>query len=87
MLGGRWKHADCSAKAAAGTSSPISHVPDTQFGVYHLFGGNGLTVSDRAEDTLFGRMHHDLAYLASEHGLRPDPLVVTGDLAEWGLRS
>ena len=87
VLGGRWKHADGAAQGRGRDELTILHVSDTQFGAHHLFGGNGLTVSDRAEDTLFGRLHHDLAYLASEHGLRPDLLVVTGDLAEWGLRS
>jgi 3',5'-cyclic AMP phosphodiesterase CpdA len=55
--------------------------------VHHLFGGNGLTPADRAEDNLFRRLHCDLEHLAGEHGLRPDLLVATGDLAEWGLRS
>ena len=65
----------------------VLHISDMQFGKHHLFGGNGLTPSDRVEDTLFRRLHHDLSSLADDHGLRPDLLVVTGDLAEWGLRS
>ena len=65
----------------------ILHVSDTQFGQQHLFGGNGLTPSDRSHDTLFSRLHDDLSGLADEHGLRPDLIVVTGDLAEWGLRT
>jgi 3',5'-cyclic AMP phosphodiesterase CpdA len=65
----------------------ILHVSDPQFGAHHLFGGNGLTPADRAQDTLFRRLHDDLARLADEHGLLPDLLVVTGDLAEWVLRS
>jgi WD40 repeat protein/V8-like Glu-specific endopeptidase len=62
----------------------ILHVSDTQFGRHHLFGGNGLIPVER--DTLFRRLHDDLSGLAGG-GLRPDLIVVTGDLAEWGLRS
>ncbi len=64
----------------------ILHVSDTQFGPHHLFGGNGLTPADRARDTLFRRLHDDLSGLAAD-GLRPDLIVVTGDLAERGMRS
>ncbi|MGH3824020.1 MAG: metallophosphoesterase, partial [Pseudonocardiaceae bacterium] len=65
----------------------ILHVSDTQFGRHHLFGGNGLTPADQAHDTLFRRLHDDLDRLADKPGLHPDLMVVTGDLAEWGLRS
>ena len=65
----------------------ILHVSDPQFGSNHLFGGNGLTPADHAHDTLFRRLHDDLSRLADEHGLRPDLMVVTGDLAERGKRS
>ncbi len=65
----------------------ILHVSDPQFGRNHLFGGNGLTPADQAHDTLFQRLHDDLNRLAKDPGLRPDLMVVTGDLAEWGLRS
>ncbi|MDQ3886332.1 MAG: trypsin-like peptidase domain-containing protein, partial [Actinomycetota bacterium] len=65
----------------------VLHVSDPQFGRRHLFGGNGLTPADQAYDTLFTRLHDDLDRLATDHGLRPDLMVVTGDLAEWGLRS
>ena len=65
----------------------LLHVSDTQFGKHHLFGGTGLTIADRAEGTLFRRLHADLEDLAADYGLRPDLMVITGDLAEWGLRS
>jgi len=65
----------------------VLHLSDTQFGKYHLFGGNGLTAADRDRDSLFSRLHEDLAKLAGSPGLWPDLVVVTGDLAEWGLRS
>jgi WD40 repeat protein/3',5'-cyclic AMP phosphodiesterase CpdA len=65
----------------------VLHVSDPQFGKEHIFGGNGGTSADQAYDTLHARLHEDLTGLAEEHGLRPDLLVVTGDLAESGLRS
>jgi WD40 repeat protein/3',5'-cyclic AMP phosphodiesterase CpdA len=65
----------------------VLHVSDTRFGRSHLLGGNGLTEAGRAQDTLFRRLHEDLSGLASEHDLRPDLMVVTGDLAQWGRRS
>jgi 3',5'-cyclic AMP phosphodiesterase CpdA len=62
----------------------VLHVSDPQFGKNHLFGGNGATPADQAHDTLFQRLHDDLDGLARDHGLRPDLMVVTGDLAEEG---
>jgi 3',5'-cyclic AMP phosphodiesterase CpdA len=89
VLGARWQR---GAGAGAGRGRArdkltILHVSDTQFGKNHLFGGNGLTEADREEDSLFARLHQDLGHLAAEDRLRPDLIVVTGDLAEWGLRS
>lgn len=71
----------------AGASITVLHLSDLQFGRYHLFGGNGLTTQDAAFDSLFHRLHDDLALLEREQGLRPDLAVVSGDLAEWGLAS
>lgn len=65
----------------------ILHISDTQFGKNHLFGNNGLTEADRNRDTLFARLHKDLKQLGEDHGVRPDLLVVSGDLAEWALPS
>jgi uncharacterized protein YjbI with pentapeptide repeats/3',5'-cyclic AMP phosphodiesterase CpdA len=65
----------------------VLHLSDTQFGKQHLFGGNGLADADRDRDSLFGRLHADLAKVGGSHGLWPDLVVVTGDLAERGLRS
>ena len=87
VLAGRWQRAGGPARSRDRAELTVLHVSDTQFGAHHLFGGNGLTLADRAEDTLFRRLHRDLTQLADEHGLLPDLLVVTGDLAEWGLRS
>jgi WD40 repeat protein/3',5'-cyclic AMP phosphodiesterase CpdA len=81
-----------TSRASIGRIGPrpeltLLHLSDPQFGKNHLFGGNGLTPADRKYDTLFGRLHEDLNGLMAEHGLRPDLVVVTGDLSEWGLRS
>ncbi len=65
----------------------VLHVSDPQFGMHHLFGGNGLTKADRDVDSLFSRLHDDLELLKSSRDLRPDLMVVTGDLAEWGMPS
>src|SRR5262249_53098883 len=73
------------SRAARPGELTVLHVSDMQFGARHLFGGNGLTPADQAYDTLFQRLHDDLDRLAGEHGLRPDLMVVTGDLAEQGL--
>ncbi|HEU0087724.1 MAG TPA: trypsin-like peptidase domain-containing protein [Pseudonocardiaceae bacterium] len=82
------RHARVRGRPAGGLSElTVLHVSDIQFGHNHLFGGNGLTPADQAHDTLFRRLHDDLDRLAADHGLRPDLMVVTGDLAEWGLRS
>ena len=87
VLDTRWQPTIGSSQGSGPTELTILHISDMQFGRHHLFGGNGLTSSDRSEDTLFRRLHDDLSGLADDHGLRPDLLVVTGDLAEWGLRS
>src|SRR5262249_3985513 len=65
----------------------VLHLSDPQFGENHLFGGNGLTSADRDRDSLFARLHEDLAKLADARGLWPDLVVVTGDLAETGMGS
>ena len=69
------------------TELTVLHVSDPQFGRHHLFGGNGFTDADKDLDSLFSRLHDDLDRLATDPGLGPDLIVVTGDLAEWGLRS
>ena len=87
ILDVRWNATVTSARDRGLSELTILHISDVQFGREHLFGGNGLTSSDRGEGTLFARLHQDLAGLANDRGLRPDLLVVTGDLAERGLPS
>jgi Trypsin-like peptidase domain/Calcineurin-like phosphoesterase len=81
------RHTQARRRAASGVSEvTILHVSDPRFG-HHLVGGNSLTPADQDHDALFGRLHDDLEALAGDPGLRPDLMVVTGDLAERGLRS
>jgi len=59
----------------------ILHVSDMQFGKHHRFAD-----PDGGFDTLLRRLCDDLALLARDHGLRPDLVALTGDLAEWGMK-
>lgn len=55
-----------------------------QFGKLHRFAAkNGSPPNPR--DTLFARLTADLELLAVQHQLRPDLIICTGDLAEWGM--
>ena len=86
-LAPNWQRRGAQGQDQSRGELTILHISDTQFGKSHLFGGNGLTAADQAEETLFRRLHRDLDAMADADGLRPDVLVVTGDLAERGLRS
>ena len=56
-----------------------------QLNVVHLAGTRFGGDADR--DHLLAALHQDLDHLAAEEGLRPDLLVVAGDLTERGLRT
>lgn len=58
----------------------ILHISDIQFGHKHRCGRLG-DASDAALDTLLARLIRDLDDLREGHGLKPDLLVVSGDLA------
>ena len=77
-----------ASEAPMDMSRPITllHVSDTQFGRNHRFGNLALPPPDDTFDTLLARLGDDLQYLEREHGLRPDLVVLSGDLAEWGLK-
>ncbi|MGH8576669.1 MAG: metallophosphoesterase [Gammaproteobacteria bacterium] len=64
----------------------LLHISDTQFGRNHRFGWLGLPEPDAPFDTLFARLRDDLRLLNDEHGLAPDLLIASGDLAEWGKK-
>ena len=57
-------------------SITLLHVSDPQFGKNHRF----------ATSELFQRLSDDLKVLEDE-GVRPQVLVASGDLAEWGMKS
>ena len=65
----------------------ILHMSDLRFGSSDIFGGNGLVPVDEAGDILFRWLHDDLEQLAENRGIRPDLIVVTGDLSAGGLPS
>ena len=65
-------------------SITLLHVSDPQFGRFHRFGNLGEDGDDF--DTLFGRLDLDLKTLEGD-GVRPELIVVSGDLAEWGFKS
>lgn len=65
----------------------LVHLSDPQFGRHHRFGRLAPLAPDDSFDTLVSRLLEDLEKLRKSHSLVPDLLVVTGDLAEWGLKS
>lgn len=68
-------------------SVTLLHISDLQFGRNHRFGRLGLPGPDADFDSLLRRLTDDLAALRhGEHQSKPDVLVVSGDLAEWGLK-
>ncbi len=70
-------------KATSEAMVTILHVSDIQFGIQHRFGRLGLGGSDEKFDTLLRRLTDDLDLLRESHGLLPDLIALTGDLAEW----
>lgn len=60
------------------------HLSDLQFGKNHLFEEEDVTADD-AYNTLFERLKTDLVELGESHKLSPDVVLLTGDLAEWGM--
>jgi WD40 repeat protein/3',5'-cyclic AMP phosphodiesterase CpdA len=69
-------------------SITLLHLSDLQFGRYHRFGNLGTGDPDAALDTLLVRLEDDLDLLrGKEPHLRPEAIVVSGDLVEWGMRS
>ena len=67
------------------TISPLTllHLSDTQFGRHHRFGA----ASDEALDSLLTRLVDDLEVLRKDHDLKPQVVLLTGDLSEWGKQS
>jgi 3',5'-cyclic AMP phosphodiesterase CpdA len=65
----------------------VLHLSDLQFGKNHRFGNTTLPGGDNPYDTVLQRLILDLKGLEKEHGLKPDLMILTGDLAEWGMKS
>ena len=67
-------------------SITILHLSDPQFNFNHRFGNLGSVGHDDNFDTLFERLSADL-HLLEKEGVRPQIIVVSGDLAEWAKKS
>lgn len=74
----------------------ILHLSDLQFGTHHRFHGcpipeqddpfsNPRYGSNEAFETLASKIQDDLKILFEEKQLRPNILVISGDLAEWSI--
>ena len=78
-------------KGSAPRPITLLHLSDLQFGCHHRFGRLGAAEEhpDAAFDTLLARLQQDLRDLVDGQGqpLRPDLVLLTGDLAEWGRKS
>ncbi|MEA2230441.1 MAG: hypothetical protein QOD83_257 [Solirubrobacteraceae bacterium] len=72
---------------AAQDSITLLHLSDMQFGRHHRFGNLSAGDPDARFDTLLTRLVDDLKRLAKNPGIQPQVIVVSGDLAEWGMRS
>jgi WD40 repeat protein/3',5'-cyclic AMP phosphodiesterase CpdA len=66
---------------AARESITVLHLSDPQFGKNHRFG------SEDGFDTLWQRLKDDLTVLQRDKHFKPDMIVLSGDLAEWGRSS
>jgi len=73
----------CEVAMTEPTPITTLHISDIQFGHNHRFGRLALGDPDAAFDTLLARLTQDLDQLREDHGLKPDLLAVSGDLAEW----
>ena len=81
ILACRWQPAARAARGPQAGELTILHVSDLRFERDRL---PGASAAERAAHPLYGQLHADLAGLA-DAGLRPDLLVVSGNLAEQGL--
>jgi 3',5'-cyclic AMP phosphodiesterase CpdA len=65
----------------------LLHVSDMQFGKNHRFGHLDKLSVDASFDDLLVRLIDDLKALEKAPGLKPQLVICSGDLAEWGLKS
>ncbi len=66
-------------------SITLLHLSDVQFGRFHRFPEN--STEENPLDSLAERVVLDLAELQRNSDVRPDILVLTGDIAEWGKKN
>jgi hypothetical protein len=59
----------------------LLHLSDLQFGPHHRFESGGTL------DSLLDRLRQDLDALRATDDVRPDLVLITGDLTEYGLKS
>jgi len=62
----------------------LLHISDMQFGKFHRY-AEGKDGFHNPHDTLTARLIDDLKHLAEHNNVRPDLIICTGDLAEWGM--
>ncbi len=62
----------------------VLHISDMQFGKYHRFAEKSGDLPN-TRDNLATRLIDDLKRLENQNQLRPDLIICTGDLAEWGM--
>ena len=72
---------------SSGQPITLLHLSDLHFGRHHRFGNLAIGDADADLDTLFRRLDDDLQILKRREHLRPQLIVVSGDLAEWGRPS
>ena len=71
---------------AVGPAITCLHISDLRVGRPHAPEGTGPSAEDHLDDALL-RLNDDLLGLITGHGLRPDMIVVTGNLTENALPS
>ena len=82
VLAARWQRAARARRRERGEVT-VLHVSDPRFARDQLNEDAQNRDTERVRHPLFGRLHADLAGLAAD-GLRPDLLVVSGNLTEHG---
>lgn len=74
-------------RAAGRDSITLLHISDLQFGRHHRFGNLAAGDPNADLETLFTRLHDGLKDRVLKKNVRPEVIVVSGDLAEQGQRS
>jgi HipA-like protein len=80
---GTWYLRGAGGDPSVANPRPITllHLSDPQFGPHHRFEGPA------SPGGFLHRLRDDLARLRAEEGVRPDLVLLTGDLVEHGLKS